>query len=122
MTDRVQLTIDFSQSDLDPDRLDSLTQALWKEFQDEEGIQVDRIPDPNPPDGNRAGGAPLPGWLKADVTPAMLLTPVKYLVDRLGRQPIKIKGKRGDREVEIEVRGQQDLLIAKQALEDLLQL
>ncbi len=117
----IQLIIDFSQFDLEPERLDRLTQALWKEFQNQEGIQVDRIPDPNLPEGGKAIGGFLIGLLMAEVSKENLKKLLAYLSDRLINKPIKLKVKAPNgRELELEASSQQEFEFAYQKAQEFL--
>ncbi|HEY9907562.1 MAG TPA: hypothetical protein V6D18_08130 [Thermosynechococcaceae cyanobacterium] len=59
MTDssNVELTIAFTDPELDPEELDAQVQNLLAQLQDLDEVTVDRVVDPNPPVGNKAGGA-----------------------------------------------------------------
>ncbi len=122
MTDAadIELTIDFNDPEASSEKLEKLTQSLWQQMRALEGVRVERVLDPNPPEGNRSLGAFLLGVLNAEVSVANLKMALEFLNGRLSGKPIKIKGSANGREVEIEVRTQADLLVAEQVLSRLL--
>jgi hypothetical protein len=82
---------------------------------------VERVIDPNPPEGSRSIGAFLWGLLQAKVTRSSVKNLLSFLGDRLGNQPIKIKVKLIDgRTIEIEARSRAELLAAEQTIQRLL--
>ena len=117
----VQLLFDFRRSELSEEQQEKLTQVLWHQMRDLDGIQVERVIDPNPPEGSRSIGAFLWGLLQAKVTRSSVKNLLSFLGDRLGNQPIKIKVKLIDgRTIEIEARSRAELLAAEQTIQRLL--
>jgi hypothetical protein len=116
----VQLTIDFQDPTTSIDKQEKLTQTLWQQLRDMDGVKVDRVPDPNPPEGSRAMFSFLWGLLQAEVSPASIKNLFGFLGDRVGNKPIKIKAKFGDgREVDIEVSSREELLAAEETIKRL---
>ncbi len=117
----VELTFTFQDPDVSPEKQEKLTQTLWQQMRSLEGVKVDRVADPNPPEGNR-GGAFLWGLLQADVSVASLKNLFGFVGDRLGNKPIKIKAKFADgREVELEVSSREELAAAEETIKRLSQ-
>ena len=102
MTDQIELTIDFQDS-TSIAKQEKLTQTVWEQIKKMPGVKVDRVVDPNPPEGSRAIGAFLWGLLQAEVSTKSVKTVFGFLGDRLGDKPIKGKAKFSDgREFEFE--------------------
>ena len=106
----VTLTIAFNDPDLDSEELDAQAQNLLAQMRDLDEIEtVDRVLDPNPPEGNKAIGGMLVGLLMAEVSVANFKKLGAFLGDRLGGKPIKLKVKAPDgRELELEASSQQE--------------
>ena len=106
----VTLTIAFNDPDLDSEELDAQAQNLLDQMRDLDEIEtVDRVLDPNPPEGNKAIGGMLVGLLMAEVSVANFKKLGGFLGDRLGNKPIKLKVKAPDgRELELEASSQQE--------------
>ena len=122
MTDQIELTIDFQDS-TDPARQEKLTQTLWEQIKKMPEVKVDRVVDPNPPEGSRAIGAFLWGLLQAEVSTKSVKTLFGFLGDRLGDKPIKGKAKFPDgREFEFEASSRAELLAAEETIQRLAQI
>ena len=105
------IEIDFSSPESDDLNLERETQILLKGLKELDLFDsVDRVLDPNPPQGNLSGGGWLPGLLKLALTPVNIPQAVGWLRQKFSKQPIKIKVKsaRGD-EYEIDVKNPDDL-------------
>ena len=64
----VKFTIAFNDPDLDSEELDEQAQRFMAELKQMDEINVDRVLDPNPPEGNKAIGGMLVGLLTAQVS------------------------------------------------------
>ena len=85
-----------------------------------DGVKVDRVPDPNPPEGSKAMFSFLWGLLQAEVSVASIKNLFGFLGDRIGNKPIKIKAKFGDgREFEVEASSREELLAAEETIKRL---
>lgn len=116
----IELTISFADPDLDPERQEQLTQNLWRQLRDLDGVTVERVPDPQPPEGSKAMLSFLWGLLKAEVSVSSLKNLFGFLGDRIGNKPIKIKAKFGDgREFEIEASSREELTAAEETIKRL---
>ncbi|PSB18965.1 hypothetical protein C7B65_13170 [Phormidesmis priestleyi ULC007] len=95
----VTLTIAFNDPDLDSEELEEQAQNLLAQMKDLDEIEtVDRVLDPNPPEGNKAVGAILVGILTAQVNKENAQKVMGFLFDRIGPKPIEL-------EVEVEANG-----------------
>jgi len=118
---KIELTLNFQDSE-SPEKQEKLTQSLWQQMRQVEGVKIDRVADENPPEDSKAFGAFLLGLLKATVTLDGLRTLFGFLGDRLENKPIKIKAKFTDgREVELEASSREELALAEETLKRLAQ-
>jgi hypothetical protein len=113
----VRLTIAFNDPNLDDAEQDA--QTLISQLEDLEDVETARVPDPNPPAGNKAIGAIIFGLLTAEVSPANFKKLAGFLGDRLGNKPIKLKVKAPDgRELEVEASSKEELDYALQKAQE----
>ena len=122
MTDssKITLTIAFQDPDTSIDKQEALTQSLWQQMRQMEGVKVDRVVDPNPPEGSREMVSFLWGLLQADVSVSSLKNLFGFLGDRVGNKPIKIKAKFPDgREYELEASSRAELAAAEETIKRL---
>lgn len=113
---KLELTLSFQDAE-SPEKQEKLTQTLWQQMRQIDGVKVDRVSDDNPPEGSKTFGAFLLGLLKATVTLDGLKSLFGFLGDRLGNKPIKIKAKFADgREVELEASSREELALAEETL------
>lgn len=118
---KLELMLSFQDAE-SPEKQEKLTQTLWQQMRQIDGVKVDRVSDDNPPEGSKAFGSFLLGLLKATVTLEGLKSLFGFLGDRLGNKPIKIKAKFADgREVELEASSREELALAEETLKRLAQ-
>ena len=124
MTDpsNVELTIAFTDPELDREELDAQAQTLLEQLRDLDEVEiVDRVVDPSPPVGNKAGGGFLVGLLMTQVSVTNFKKLGAFLGDRLGSKPIKLKVKAPDgREMNLEASSQAEFDYAYQKAQDFL--
>ncbi len=119
---KVELTVTFRDPEATPEKQEKLTQTLWQQMRSLEGVSVDRVSDPNPPEGTRAMGSFLWGLLQGQVSLSSLKTLFGFLSDRIGNKPIKIKAKFADgREFELEANSREELAAAEETIKRLSQ-
>jgi hypothetical protein len=111
----VQITFDFQDADASIDKQEKLTQTVYKQLGSLDGIQVDRVTDPNPPEDSRAVGAFLLGLLQAEVSRESIKTLFSFLGDRLGDKPMEFTAKFPDGRI---FQGKASSRAELQALED----
>lgn len=93
----VKLTIHFNDPDLDEEERDEESRRLLTQLRDLDEVEtVERVLDPNPPEGNKALGGFLTGMVRTEAKPANLQPLFNFLGSRPGYTPI---------EMEVEVRG-----------------
>ncbi|GAB4352011.1 MAG: hypothetical protein Fur0042_20370 [Cyanophyceae cyanobacterium] len=110
MSENVSIVIDFRGADRDDVLLEHQTQTLFLDLQRlDEIAAVERVADPNPPEGNFSGGGWLLGLLKAEVSAQNAGKLFGWLQQKFGKQPIaiKVKGPYGG-EYEIAVKNPDD--------------
>jgi hypothetical protein len=114
----VKLTIAFNDPDLEPEELDEQAQHLMAELNDMDGVEVDRVLDPNPPDGNKALGGFLVGLLMAEVNGANAKKLMGFLGDRLGGKPIELTAEANGKKLSVKAYSREELEAAIKAAQD----
>ncbi|MEA5489064.1 MULTISPECIES: hypothetical protein [Pseudanabaena] len=85
------LTIAFIDPELTNSERDDELVSLFEDLNANSDIEsVERLRDPNPPDGSKSGGGLL-DLLKAEANPANALKVLKFLGDRFGNKPIALE-------------------------------
>ncbi len=118
----VELLIQFDDPALDLDERDAEVQKLLNQMkQMDEVEEVNRVLDPNPPEGNKALGGFLVGMLMAEVSPKNIKTLFQFLGDRLGGKQIEMIVKAPDgRELNIKASSQAEFEFARQQAQEFL--
>jgi hypothetical protein len=115
-----QLTFEFLDPDATPDKQEKLTQSLYQQLRQMEGVTPHRVAAPDAPAGSREAISFLWGLLKADVSLSSIGNLFGFLSDRIGNKPIKIKAKLPDgREFELEASSREELLAAEETIKRL---
>lgn len=115
----VKLTIAFNDSDLDSEERDEQAQRLMAELkQIDEVDTVDRVLDPNPPEGNKALGGFLVGLLSAEVSVANAQKLMGFLGDRLGGKPIELAVEANGKKLTVKAHSREELEAAIKAAQD----
>jgi ferric-dicitrate binding protein FerR (iron transport regulator) len=105
----VEIFFDFQDASASDDQQETTTQNLYQQLRKLDDIEVERVADPNPPEGNR-GAAFLWGLLQAKVSYDSVKAMFGFMGDRLGNKPIKVKVKRADgQEIELEASSRVEL-------------
>jgi hypothetical protein len=96
------LTIAFIDPELTNEERDDEVVQLLEALSDRSDIEsVDRVRDPNPPDGNKSIGGFLVGVLTAEVSMANAKKVLGFLGDRLGNKPISLKVEKNGKKLEV---------------------
>lgn len=112
----VKLTIAFNDGDLDLEERDEQAQRLMAELkQVDEVVAVDRVLDPNPPEGNKALGGFLVGLLSAEVSVANAQKLMGFLGDRLGNKSIELEVEANGKKLKVKASSRQELEAAIEA-------
>lgn len=114
----IKLTIGFQDSDLDEEQLDEVTQNLLHQMRElDEVEQVERVQDPNPPQGNKSFGAALVGILTAEVNGKNIKAVLGFLSERLSGKQIQLEVEANGKKLKVKASSRQELLDAIQAAE-----
>lgn len=106
----IKLTVSFIDPDLDAEEKDEEARQLLAYLRELDEVEtVERVIDPNRPEGSKAFGGFLPGWLMAEVSIENGKRVLGFLGDRLRGKPI---------ELEVEGNGKK-LKVAAYSLEEL---
>ncbi|MBD2460129.1 hypothetical protein H6G89_03630 [Oscillatoria sp. FACHB-1407] len=112
----IKLTIAFIDPDLDLDEREEQTQRFIAELKELDEINtVDRVPDPNPPEGNKAIASFLMGILTTEVNPANAAKLLGFLGDRLGNKPIELSVEGNGKKLSVKASSREELTAAIQA-------
>ncbi|OLP19872.1 hypothetical protein BST81_03330 [Leptolyngbya sp. 'hensonii'] len=115
----VKLTITFNDPDLDSEERDEQVQRLVAELKQVEEVDaVDRVLDPNPPEGNKALGGFLVGLLSAEVSVANAQKLMGFLGDRLGGKPIELAVEANGKKLTVKAHSREELEAAIKAAQD----
>ncbi len=112
----IKLTIAFNDPDLDNEDLEAQAQNLLIQMRDLDEIEtVDRVLDPNPPEGNKAVGAVLVGLLTAQVSKENVQKVMGFLGDRLGNKPIELEVEANGKKLKVSAHSREELEAAIEA-------
>lgn len=114
----VKLTIAFNDPDAEPEELDEQAKRLMAELDEMDEVEVDRVVDPNPPEGNKALGGFLVGLLTAEVNVANAQKLMGFLGDRLGGKPIELSVEANGKKLTVKAHSQEELEVAIKAAQD----
>jgi hypothetical protein len=115
----VKLTIAFNDPDLDSEERDEQAQRLIAELRQMDEVDaVDRVLDPNPPEGNKAIGGMLVGLLTAEVSAANAQKLMGFLGDRLGGKPIELAVEANGKKLTVKAHSREELEAAIKAAQD----
>jgi hypothetical protein len=119
--DLVQIAVTFNSPDLEPEEKESETLNLLQALRELEVGSVDRVFDPNPPEGNMSMGGFIVGLLTAEVSVSNFKKLMGFLGDRVGSKPIKLKVRAPDgREMEVEASSQAEFELAFEKAQEFL--
>jgi hypothetical protein len=115
----VGLTINFNDPEVDPEDRDMEVQRLWSFMREIDEVEsINRVLDPNPPEGSKALGGFLVGMLTAQVNAANLKTLFAFLSDRLGGKPIELEIENNGKKLKVKASSREELEAAIQAAQN----
>ncbi len=115
----VTLSIHFTDPALDPDGQDEEVQRLMTDLREIEDVKkVERVRDPNPPDGNKALGGFLVGLLSAEINTSNAKRLLGFLGDRLSGKTIEMEVEADGKKLKVKASSQVELEAAIQAAKD----
>jgi hypothetical protein len=117
----VKVTIAFTDPDLDAEEQDEEAQRLFNQLRELDEVEtVDRVLDPNPPEGNKAFGGFLPGRVATEVKPDQVKPLFGFFRGRPMRSSFEMKMEANGKKLEIKVNNQEDLQTAMQLAQQFL--
>lgn len=105
----VKVTIAFNDPELEPEELDEQAQQFMGELKEIDEVKVDRVLDPNPPEGNKAVGGFLVGLLTAQVNVDNAKKLMGFLGDRLGGKPIELSVEANGKKLTVKAHSREEL-------------
>ena len=115
----IKFTIAFNDPDLDSEERDEQAQRLMAELKQMDEVDaVDRVLDPNPPEGNKAIGGMLIGLLTAEVSVGNAQKLMGFLGDRLGGKPIELEVEANGKKLTVKAHSREELEAAIKAAQD----
>ena len=115
----ITLTIAFDDPDLEPEERDEQAQRFLAELKQVDEVEsVERLLDPNPPEGNKSLGGFLVGMLLAEVNPANGKKLLGFLGDRLGGKPIELSVEANGRKLTVKAHSREELEAAIKAAQE----
>ena len=114
----IKFTIAFNAPDLDSEERDEQAQRFMNELKQMDEVEVDRVLDPNPPEGNKAVGAILVGLLTTQVNKENAQKLMGFLGDRLGGKPIELSIEANGKKLTVKAHSREELEAAIKAAQD----
>ena len=109
----LKLTIAFADLDLDAEERDEQAQQLMSELKQMDEVEtVDRVLDPNPPEGNKAIGGFLVGLLMAEVNVVNAKNLMGFLGDRLSGKTIELEVEGNGKKLKVKASSREELKAA----------
>ncbi len=115
----IKLAIAFNEPDLEPEERDEQAQRFLAELKQVDEVEsVERLLDPNPPEGNKSLGGFLVGMLLAEVNPVNGKKLLGFLGDRLGGKPIELSVEANGRKLTVKAHSREELEAAIKAAQE----
>lgn len=115
----IKLTIAFTDPDLELEEREEQAQQLIAELKQMDEVNaVDRVLDPNPPEGSKTFGGFLMGLLTTEVSVDNVKKLLGFLGDRLGNKPIELSVEGKGKKLSVKVSSREELESAIKAAQD----
>lgn len=115
----VRLTVALVDPDLDDEERDRATYQLLKDLLDLDAVEVvERVTDPNPPEGNKALGGFLVNLLMLEVNRENMKRLFGFLGDRLNGRPIELEVEAKGKKLKVKASSQEELEAAIRAAQE----
>lgn len=115
----IKVMIAFNDPDLDVEERDEQVQRLMTELKQMDEVEtVDRVLDPNPPEGNKALGGFLVGLLMTEVNVANIKKLMGFLGNRLGGKPIELSVEANGKKLTVKAHSREELETAIKAAQN----
>jgi hypothetical protein len=115
----VKVTIAFNDSELDSEELETQAQNLLTQMRDLDGIEtVDRVLDPNPPEGNKrykAVEGTLVGFIAVETSKEMVKKLLGFLGNHIGNKSIELEVEANGKRLKVKASSQAELETAIEA-------
>lgn len=118
MDSSVKLMIVFVDPELEPEELDEQAQRFMAELKDE--IEMKRVFDPHPPEGNKSLGGFLVGLLISEVNVENAKKLMGFMGDRLGGKPIEFTVEGNGKKLSVKANSREELELAIKAAQEFL--
>ncbi len=116
----VKLTINFNDPEADASEREREVQSLLKQLKDLDEIEsVGRVPDPNPPAGNKSIGGFLVGILTAEIKIENFTKLMGLLSHPLAGKPIELEVEANGKKIKLKANSPKDFEAAVEAAKDL---
>ena len=114
----VKFVVNFIDPALNAEERDDEAHRLLNQLRDMDEVEsVDRVLDPNPPEGNKALGAWLAGILMAEVNAGNVKAVFGFLSDRLGGKPIEVEVEANGKKLKVKAHSREELTAAIEAVQ-----
>ncbi len=114
-----KIQILFNDLDLDSEQREEEAQKLLNQLRQLDEVEdVNRVLDPNPPEGNKGLGGFLVGMLTAEVNPSNIKAFFCFLSDCLSGKPIELNVEANGRKLAVKARSQVELMAAIKAAQE----
>lgn len=118
-TSTVKFTINFNDPTLDLEEREAEAQNFHNQLRQIDEVEaIDRVLDPNPPEGNKALGGILVGLLTAEVNATNTKAFCGFLRDRLSGKPIELEVEGNGKKLKVSASSRAELEAAIQAAQD----
>jgi hypothetical protein len=115
----IKLAIAFNDPDMEPEERDEQAQRFLAELKQVDEVEsVERLLDPNPPEGNKSLGGFLVGMLLAEVNPVNGKKLLGFLGERLGGKPIELSVEANGRKLTVKAHSREELEAAIKAAQE----
>jgi hypothetical protein len=106
----LELLIELYDLDMSKEESDKIIYRLKDDLTEIDEVEsVNRVADLDVPEGSKSAGDFLDNLLKVEVTPANCIKVLKFLSDRLGNKPLKLRIKKPDgNEIELEASSREE--------------
>ena len=115
----IKFTIAFTDPTLEPEDRKEQAQQLMSDLKQMDEVEtVDRVSDPNPPQGSKAFGGVVMGLLTAEVSVANAKKLLGFLGDRLGNKPIELSVEANGKKLSVKAGSREELEAAIKAAQE----
>jgi hypothetical protein len=111
----VKVTIAFNDPELNAEEQDEQAQQLLAELRQMDDVEVNRVLDPNPPEGNKSLTGFLVGLVAAEANALNAKKLMGFLGDRLGGKPIELSVEANGKKLTVKAHSREELEAAIKA-------